>query len=341
LKARATGSGAALLASLLTFCTEAIFSVPGFHFGALLNALCMTSMGLLAAAWAAVNTLSAGQSPLAVATLELRRLAASHSAHRGLSIVFACFAITMLLSKISLVYVSIPLQVVVKSSKIIPVMAAGKWITGKVYSWTEYAAATLLCTGVIVFSMAGGNSSAATTMAAHSAVVFGVGMLGITLCTDACLGNWQERTMHEANLTPSCMLLLQTAFTACTSFCIAGAMGELGAGMEFLSHSEHATRILLQVVGYSAVMLGGTSCVLLLVNEHGAAAATLVTLLRKCCSMFASYLLWPKAFTFSHAVGALLVLGAPYVSHGGKGGSSKAATAAAAAKTTQPAEEQI
>ena len=309
--------------------------MPGFVFGALLNALCMTSMGLLAAGWAAAGLLAAGQSPLAVASTELRRLAASHSAHRGLSIVFACFACTMLLSKISLVYVSIPLQVMVKSSKLIPVMMAGRWITGKVYAWSDYAAATLLCTGVIVFSMAGSNVSAATSMAADSAVLFGVSMLAVTLCTDAMLGNWQERTMHEASLTPACMLMLQTAFTACTSLCIAAAMGELSAGLDFLAHSEHQTRLLLQIVGYSAVMLGGTSCVLLLVDEHGAAAATLVTLLRKCCSMFASYLLWPKAFTFSHAVGVVLVLGAPYVSQGGKG------KAAAPAAKAAPAEEQI
>lgn len=47
-----------------------------------------------------------GPSPLACAVGELRRLASSHPAHRGLAIVFGCFALTMVISKASLVYVS-------------------------------------------------------------------------------------------------------------------------------------------------------------------------------------------------------------------------------------------
>lgn len=64
--------------------------------------------------------LRAGRSPLAAASAECRRLAASRGATHGLAIVFGCYTLSTSLSKVSLAYISVPLQVVVKSSKVRP-----------------------------------------------------------------------------------------------------------------------------------------------------------------------------------------------------------------------------
>lgn len=182
------------------------------------------------------------------------------------------------------------------------------------YSREEYTAATLLVSGVALFSLAGGNASAASgDLAPSSAVAFGVAMLLISLCSDALLGNWQERTMHEAAISPAVLLLCQTAFAALASLAIAAVMGELGPGLAMMRRSPHAAALSAQVLGYSTAMLGGTSAVLAIVDEYGAAAAVFVTLLRKCFSMFASYVLFPKPLTVMHLAGAALVLGAPYI----------------------------
>jgi adenosine 3'-phospho 5'-phosphosulfate transporter B3 len=139
-------------------------------------------------------------------------------------------------------------------------------------------------------------------------------MLLLSLCADALLGNWQERTMHESAMSSPVMLVLQSGFASAFSLLIAASLGELPPGLALLSSGPNASSLCALIGIYGAVMLGGTSCVLSLVNEYGAASAVLVTLLRKCLSMLASYVLWPKALTAAHLLGALLVLGSPYVS---------------------------
>jgi hypothetical protein len=229
-----------------------------------------------------------GRWPVASAVAELRRLAASRSAVRGLGISFTAYTVSTALSKVSLAYISVPLQVVVKSSKIIPVMVGSRFITGKRYSRADYAGACLLAAGVALFSGAGGNLSAAAPASGADALTVGLCLLAVTLCADALLGNWQERTMHEAAISPTHMMLLQSIFAALLSLLAAGASGELEDGMALLRAPGGASLAGL-LAGYACVMLVGTTAVLTLVETRGAAAAVLVTLVRKVSSMFFSF----------------------------------------------------
>ena len=272
-----------------------------------------------------LQLLRQGRGPASAAAAELRRLWASRSAVRGLLISLGAYTVSTSLSKVSLAYISVPLQVVVKSSKIIPVMIGSRFITGKRYSRADYAGAVMLAGGVALFSGAGGNLSAAAP--AHpsggDALSIGLGLLAVTLCADALLGNWQERTMHEAAISPSQMMLLQSIFAAGLSLLAAAAAGELAEGAALLRAPGGASLAGL-LVGYAAVMLVGTTAVLTLVETKGAAAAVLVTLVRKCSSMFFSFLLWPKPATARHVLGAALVFAAPYVAqHAAKRGAAK------------------
>ena len=199
-------------------------------------------------------------------------------------------------------------------------MVGSRFITGKRYSRADYAGACLLSAGVALFSGAGGNLSAAAPASGSNALTIGLGMLAVSLCADALMGNFQERTMHEAAISPSQMMLLQSIFAAVLSLLAAGASGELAQGNAMLLAPGGATMAALLVV-YACVMLFGTTAVLTLVETRGAAAAVLVTLVRKVSSMFFSFLLWPKPATARHVIGAALVFAAPYVTqHAAKRG---------------------
>ena len=67
--------------------------------------------------YTSLQLLRAGRQPLSAAAVEVQRLLASSSALRGLLIVFTCYTVSTALSKVSLAYISVPLQVVVKSGK--------------------------------------------------------------------------------------------------------------------------------------------------------------------------------------------------------------------------------
>lgn len=157
--------------------------------------------------------------------------------------------------QVSMRFVSMPLQIVLKSSKIIPVMVGGRFITGKRYSAADYASAALLAAGVAVFSFAGGNAaSAASGAGSAGAVVIGSGILAVTLCCDALLGNFQarrrrntcgsqlvfaalsvqaitsplfpqEKVMTEAGVSPLRMQLLQALFGAGLALALGAAAG--------------------------------------------------------------------------------------------------------------------
>ena len=271
----------------------------------------------------AAELVTSGQWPFAAALAELRRLASTRSARQGLFIVFGCYTLSTSLSKVSLAYISVPLQVVVKSSKIIPVMLGGRFITGTRYSKADYAGAVLLAAGVALFSGAGGNlSAAAAEQSSSSALAIGMGLLALTLCADALLGNWQERTMKESCISPSQMMLCQSVFAAGVSALAALATGEMEGGM-LLLRAPGGGRIAWLLVTYATVMLLGTTAILTLVESYGAAAAVLVTLVRKCSSMFFSFMLWPKPLSWLHLLGATLVFAAPFAAkRATKGGSS-------------------
>jgi len=296
-----------------TVAEEAVFALPGFHYGLFLSLTTMAAMTSLLGLALGGDLLRRGRSPLAAAVSGVRRLAASQSARHGLLVVFTSYTLSTALSKVALAYVSVPLQVVVKSSKLIPVMVAGRFVTGRVYTRREYVAALMLATGVACFSGGGGNLSTAAPAAANGALSIGLSLLAITLCADALLGNYQERTMRESALQAWHLQLCQSIFAAGLSLAASAMTGELGGGLRLLRHPGGAQLAGLLFV-YAALMLVGTVAILALVERHGAAAAVLVTLLRKTCSMVASYILFPKAARWQHLVGALLVFASPYAS---------------------------
>ncbi len=288
----------------------------------------------------ALRLLASGAAPLSLAAAELRRLASTRSAYRGLAVVFLAYTGSTTLSKVSLAYISIPLQVVVKSGKLIPVMLGGRFITGRTYTPSEYAGALLLVAGIALFSTAGGNlSAAAGDMSADAALAIGIGLLLLTLCADALLGNWQERTMHEAGISPSQMMFLQSIFACLLSGAAALVTGELATGVALVSSNPDHALICAQFVAYALVLLVGTVAVLTLVDEHGAAAAVLVTLVRKCSSMAFSYVLYPKPMGARHVVGALLVFAAPYAAQ--KKGKRENKQAPAPAETHAHGDEDV
>lgn len=118
----------------------------------------------------------------------------------------------------------------VKSAKIIPVMLGGIFITGKKYHLADYVSAAMLAGGVAVFSVAGGNTAGASKSHGHGAsasasaaedaaaaaaalmLLTGGAILFVTLCCDALLGNFQEKIMTEAGVSPLKMMLMQAMF---------------------------------------------------------------------------------------------------------------------------------
>ena len=91
---------------------------------------------------------------------------------------------TMSLSNASLGYLNYPIQVVFKSCKLIPVLLGSFFIQKKVIKKMDFFAASLMCLGLTIFTLA--DSSVSPNF--HP---LGIGMLSIALVADAILSNVQ------------------------------------------------------------------------------------------------------------------------------------------------------
>ena len=88
----------------------------------------------------------------------------------------------------ALKFVSFPVQVLAKASKVIPVMIMGKFVSKRSYEWHEYATAVMISVGVSMFLLTSRDAvhsdDKSTTF---SGVIILLGYLGF----DAFTSNWQ------------------------------------------------------------------------------------------------------------------------------------------------------
>ncbi|KAL3893735.1 MAG: hypothetical protein SGPRY_014028, partial [Prymnesium sp.] len=91
----------------------------------------------------------------------------------------------------SLAFLTYPTRVLFKSSKLLPTMAVGTLMQGRVYSLLEYAAALGLVVGIVCFTM--GDADTRPTFAPA-----GVGLILIGVFADAATSNFEEKKFFRS-----------------------------------------------------------------------------------------------------------------------------------------------
>ena len=111
-------------------------------------------------------------------------------------------------SKTALNYVSIPLQMVVKSCKLVAVMLTSGVILGKRYSVLDYIVATCFVSGMALFTYGDwmgsqvDSSSAEEQSGQTGTMLFtGIMWLLLALSCDSALGNLQEKVQKAATIS--------------------------------------------------------------------------------------------------------------------------------------------
>ena len=228
-------------------------------------------------------------------------------AHRLLLFVSSIYVGTTTLTKTSLRYLDIPTQTVVKSAKLIPVMAGSIVILGKRYSLREWLSALMLCGGVVIFNLSTKHGELHSTLA-------GAACLSVALICDAMLGNYQQKVLSKG-VTPDQLMLVQSLFGMVYMLVITLCDGTFLPGMSLLLHDVEVSAVL---VLWAIAITAGTALILQLVAEYSAVVAIVVTTCRKALTLLASFILFPKHLGWGHPIGAALVFGAAFVSFGAK-----------------------
>ena len=99
----------------------------------------------------------------------------------------------MLCSTEALKFVSLPMQALGKSCKMVPVMLFGFLIRGKRYSFRETLAVLLITAGITVFQQKKGSSSGSGSAVGGDHANYGLALLFLSLVLDGVTGACQDR----------------------------------------------------------------------------------------------------------------------------------------------------
>jgi len=204
---------------------------------------------------------------------------------------------TIALSNVACEYLNYPTQAIFKCCKLLPVMIMGMCYFRKTYTLLEYLAIVLLTAGLIIFSA--GNSMAETKFDP-----IGVVIICLALVADALIGNVQEYVLKTYRASTSELMFYTKLFGLGFLLVTLVATGELLPGMRFMWANRHVYFFFL---AFSIAGCVGEFFVLILVQRFGALIAVVTTSIRKVFSVFLSFLVFPKPFTWAYGVGMLLV----------------------------------
>eukprot|EP00873_Tetraselmis_striata_P001134 jgi/Tetstr1/421398/TSEL_001165.t1 len=268
---------------------ELIWHLPGYNFPQFMTLFEFVSCTVFPAAELAFKrTPLGGGNPLRFAAL-------------------ACLILpSMVAGTAALAYVSYPIKVVAKSTKLLPTMLIGSLLLGRRFNSWHYAAALCLCAGLVGFALSDAHASGSATTA------FGLLLLGASLCFDAFIPNVQQRllgnykgassrtseaeVMMMTNLFGSLLLVPSSFFT-----------GELQQALAFLAHTPQALPLLLM---FSVTTFCGVAAYMRLVSNFSGVTAVVVTTSRKLVTIMLSFLFFPKAAGWGHlGSGAMLLCG--------------------------------
>ncbi len=228
------------------------------------------------------------------------------SSRQQLLLVSLVFVGTSTLTKVSLAYIDVPMQTVLKSAKLLPVMAGSILLHRRVFSAAEWLAALMLASGIALFSL---QQSALSEAPPSTGGVVGLSCIVVALVCDALLGNLQQSVL-QSGVTVNSLMACQSAFGVLSMLVTCYLSGTLAAGIRLVASDGV---LFGELVLWALCLLGGTELILRVVGEYSAVVAVLITSMRKAATLFCSFLFFPKPLGIGHPIGAALVLGSALV----------------------------
>eukprot|EP00931_Biecheleriopsis_adriatica_P101016 TRINITY_DN76244_c0_g1_i1.p1 TRINITY_DN76244_c0_g1~~TRINITY_DN76244_c0_g1_i1.p1 ORF type:complete len:387 (+),score=68.19 TRINITY_DN76244_c0_g1_i1:72-1232(+) len=200
----------------------------------------------------------------------------------------------------SVTWVQFPLKVMIKSSKLVLVMAVSTAFgNSRAFSSEEYMTGLALCVGNAMFSYGSGENDAPPTM-----VALGVCMLLAASLGDVVAVNAQQLMMQK-HAVPAMSLMLRQNFISFLGSCA------------LLAASGGLWELLLLAPGQLCFAAAVGLCTgttvwanTYLIKEAGSVQQVAVSSLRKVATVTLSYVVFPKDLSRTRGLAALLVAGA-------------------------------
>lgn len=196
------------------------------------------------------------------------------------------------LSISSLSYVSFPIKVIMRCTKLIPTMVLGVVFFKKTYQLKHYIAACCMCASVIIFTLADASMSASKKNNSFS--LFGIGMLALSVVCDSIAPNVQEVLIAKEGKSDRVMMITNLC-TIPIIVLIALFKGELQGVLYPLYSLQFDLTVSLLV--YGTTSWAGVACYMALIKSFGPAMAVSVGTARKIVTIGLSIFVLSKPFS--------------------------------------------
>ena len=216
------------------------------------------------------------------------------------------------LGKVAFRYLNYATGTVVKSMKLLPVMALSVCWLRRRYSWLEVLAAALMVTSAACFAL--GEKQLEPDFNP-----FGLVLSFFCLLAQALQNNCQDRLLRDHNTSVHETMLFSNGVGAAVVLLVTIANGELLPALAFFGGSPKAAALLLLrcVLFYVGALL-----YTMLMKDAGAVLAVMVTTLRKSLTVIVSFVLFPKPWSDKYGVGLVLLILALVLDYQGRSSSS-------------------
>lgn len=200
-----------------------------------------------------------------------------------------CYVTAMLLSNSALFFINYPTQVIVKSCKMIPVMAVSVLVRGKSYPMAAYVRVAMVTVGIICFTFF--KKAAKLSKSGRQNSIFGLSLALASLCMDGFVGPTQEEIFSKYNSSTHQMMYYTNMWAMVL---LSVAMVLTGDGARALGFVAKNPSVLSKILQFGLMSAIGQFFIFFLVRSFSALTLVTVTTTRKFFTVLAS------VFWFKH-----------------------------------------
>lgn len=204
----------------------------------------------------------------------------------------------------ALKYVSFPVQVLAKASKVIPVMLMSRIISKKSYTALEYMTALMISVGLFLFLI---NSEDSVRVRSHDATVSGIILMCGYLLFDTFTVNWQGKLYHTYQMSSIQMMAGSNFFSILFS---SVSLLEQGGFQEAYAFMCLHPTFILHIALLSLTSTIGQLFIYYTIQKFGAVTFTIIMTVRQAVSILLSCIFFQHTVHFIGLVGLVICFGA-------------------------------
>uniref|UniRef100_A0A7S2HMN6 Sugar phosphate transporter domain-containing protein n=1 Tax=Octactis speculum TaxID=3111310 RepID=A0A7S2HMN6_9STRA len=203
----------------------------------------------------------------------------------------------------ALKYVSFPLQVLFKSTKLIPVMLMGTFLHGGKYTPRDYLEAMAIAAGVAIFTFS--KSSGGKEVETEP---IGILLLVMYVTCDAFTNQWQKRINKEYSKSVDSyqMMFAVNSFSIMFTVSYLLLSGEMWIALEFITYHP---KCLAHIFINSVTSATGQLFIFYTILKFGPVVLTIIMNTRQMISMIISCIIFQHPVSLGSYCGASIVFG--------------------------------